>query len=183
MQSPNLLLDEGCGSRYCCWFFMLLKPILLNVSIYSERPVKGVSHTENNSGTINTFSPYFSRGRGYIKKNEGTFENTDTLAKSDRFCWLDMWSFDGRISKSRWISVTLFYLGGFLRKRWTVSRIDRSFQLSVLFDGQSWNSYFIELNYLNWTSYPFIRSFLTPFRVIRFINTLHRLIHRIAVIV
>lgn len=85
MQSPNLLLDEGCGSRYCCWFFMLLKPILLNVSIYSERPVKGVSHTENNSGTINTFSPYFSRGRGYIKKNEGTFENIWYLGKKWSF--------------------------------------------------------------------------------------------------
>lgn len=105
---------------------------------------------------INTFSPYFSRGWGYIKENESMFENiSDTLAKSDRFGWLDMWSLDGCISKSRWISVTLFYLGNFLRKRWTVSRIDRSFQLSVLFNGQSWNSiHFIELNYLNWTRIP-----------------------------
>lgn len=56
LQSPNLLLDEGSGSRYCCRFFMLLRPILLIVSMYSERPVKGVSHIEKDSGTANEFS-------------------------------------------------------------------------------------------------------------------------------
>lgn len=59
LQSPSFF-DGTRGSKYRCWFFMFLKPILLIVSLYSEQPANGSLRKGQVSETAINYSSLFA---------------------------------------------------------------------------------------------------------------------------
>ena len=56
--SPNLLRDEGSGSKYCWLLLTIAVPILLTVSWYSDLPVTGTKYASRIAGAAKERSQF-----------------------------------------------------------------------------------------------------------------------------